>query len=389
MRDYFRHAGHVWFMAARMSEIMPPKPTVQRVIGSLLSRNIEQDYRVAGAEISATQLGRGKLQKRVDEVLRLVDLARLFGCRIGHETWYFVYRAAPNLSSQLTPETITRFLEVLDNPAQLGNLLRRLHELAVLEKVIPEYANARCLLQFNQYHKYTVDEHGIRAVEKATFFAERDDFLGQTYRGLSDKRLLHLALLIHDLGKGQERDHSIVGEEIARRTAERLQLPEPQATLLATLVLKHLDLTLLAFRRDTSDPAMLAQFVEVLGGPEGLKLLYLISCADMDAVGPGVLNDWKVEVLTELYRRMIDIVDVEPDRAPSVARRSPRRFKLSCRKRWRVTSGSPGNWRHSPNRTSPRTRRSNWPTRCSAYANSRVAKGTRGAPTAATPKHSS
>ncbi len=313
MRDYFRHAGHVWFMAARMSEITRPKPTVQRVIGSLLSRNIEQDYRIAGAEISATQLGRGKLQKRVDEVLRLVDLARLFDCRIGHETWYFVYRAAPNLSSQLTLETITRFLEILDNPAQLGDLLRRLHELAILEKVIPEYATARCLLQFNQYHKYTVDEHCIRAVEKATLFAERDDFLGQTYRGLRDKRLLHLALLIHDLGKGQQRDHSIVGEEIARRTAERLHLSEPQTTMLATLVLKHLDLTHLAFRRDTSDPVVLAKFVEDLGGPEGLKLLYLISCADMDAVGPGVLNDWKVEVLTELYRRMMDIVDVQPD----------------------------------------------------------------------------
>ena len=96
---------------------------------------------------------------------------------------------------------------MLANPVRMGELLRRLHDMGVLEKIIPAVSHARCLLQFNQYHKYTVDEHCIRAVEEVTHFAERKDALGEIYRKLQDKTTLHLALLLHDLGKGFEEDH--------------------------------------------------------------------------------------------------------------------------------------------------------------------------------------
>ena len=112
---------------------------------------------------------------------------------------------------------------LLDNPERLGELLRRLLEIGVLEKIIPEFAHARCLLQFNQYHKYTVDEHSIRAVEEATRFGERQDALGEAYSHLQDKRMLHLAMLIHDLGKGYEEDHSDVGRRIALENGRALR----------------------------------------------------------------------------------------------------------------------------------------------------------------------
>ena len=104
----------------------------------------------------------------------------------------------------------------------LGELLHQLHEAGVLERVIPEFAHARCLLQFNEYHKYTVDEHCLRAVERATDFARERGLLAHVYRGLKEKRTLHLALLIHDLGKGFVEDHSEVGLRIAEHTAAAL-----------------------------------------------------------------------------------------------------------------------------------------------------------------------
>src|SRR4029079_17877451 len=141
-------------------------------------------------------------------------------------------RTAPKYSNEPKPTLVDRFLKILANPTRLGELLRRLHDMGVLEKIIPEFHHARSLLQFNQYHKYTVDEHCIRAVEEATKFAERDDTLGDVYRSLGDKTTLHLALLLHDLGKGFEEDHSEVGRRIAQETASRFGLPREQAETL-------------------------------------------------------------------------------------------------------------------------------------------------------------
>ncbi|MEM6329095.1 MAG: DUF294 nucleotidyltransferase-like domain-containing protein, partial [Planctomycetota bacterium] len=303
MRDYFRHAGHVWFLAARVSELSSPPRAVTTVLGAVLGRSIEKDYRLDGREITATPIGRGKLTRRLDEALRLVDLARLSDRRISQDTWYLVYRSAPNYSAAPAPAVSERFLDILQNPAQLGGLLRRLHDLGVLEKVIPEFTHARCLLQFNQYHKFTVDEHCIRAVEEATRFADRDDLLGQVYGGLRGKRQLHLALLMHDLGKGHEQDHSVLGEAIARSNGRRLGLAEPEVRQLEFLIRRHLWMSHLAFRRDMGDAELVADFAQQVGSLETLQMLFVLTCADLAAVGPGVLNAWKVSVLSDLYAK--------------------------------------------------------------------------------------
>jgi [protein-PII] uridylyltransferase len=207
---------------------------------------------------------------------------------------------------------------------RLGELLRRLHELGVLEKVIPEFAHARSLLQFNQYHKYTVDEHCIRAVEEATRFAERDDTVGNIYRGLPDRAILHLALLLHDLGKGFEEDHSEVGRRIARSTAERFRLPPEHAEALEFLVHKHLRMSHLALKYDTTQPQLVARFADEVGSRSRLDLLYLVTCADLAAVGPDVLNSWKVEVLSELLFRAAQKLSAQDEAAADDDRDSER-----------------------------------------------------------------
>ena len=182
-------------------------------------------------------------------------------------------------------------------------MLRLLHEVRALEKLVLGFDHARHLLQFNQYHKYTVDEHCIRAVEVATQFFSDPGPLGREYRALKNRWLLHLALLIHDLGKGYDEAHAEVGRRLAEKNARRLRLNTNQSELLVFLVHKHLRMAHLAFRRDTSDEQLILQFAHEVGSPEALQMLYLLTAADVAAVGPDTLNPWKVEVLTELYNR--------------------------------------------------------------------------------------
>ena len=314
MRDYFRHARHVWFLTNRLTDLNSPKTTVARVLEPVMAKSIEKDYRVGFTEISATQQGLEKLRRRADEVLRLLQLAREYDRRIAQETWYTIYRAAPNYAPKPDAGTCEQFLQILTKGEGLGMLLRRLHELAVLERIVPAYREARCLLQFNQYHKFTVDEHCLRSVDMATRFAERNDLLGETYRKLANPELLHLALLLHDLGKGRDGDHSVIGEAITRETAARLRLSDADGDRLALLVRWHLRMSHIAFRRDTSDPELIDQFAKLVGSQETLSMLFVLTCADMAAVGPGVLNDWKVSVLGQLYERTLEHLADAPHR---------------------------------------------------------------------------
>jgi [protein-PII] uridylyltransferase len=305
MRDYFHHTNHVWNLAHRLSEQMQPASRVSRVLDPVLGRKTDDGYQVGRYEVSATPRATARLAQSRAEVLRLADLARIEGKRISQDTWHYVYLTAPQYPSEPDRAVNESFLKILAQPERLGELLRRLHELGVLDKIVPAFVHARGLLQFNQYHKYTVDEHCIRAVEEATHFAERSDVLGGLYRGLSadDRGLLHLALLLHDLGKGYETDHSEVGLRIARDMGQRLSLPAADAQTLEFLVYRHLLMSHLAQKYDTSQPQLVARFVQQAGPQSRLDLLYLVTCADLAAVGPGVLNSWKVEVLSELYFR--------------------------------------------------------------------------------------
>lgn len=319
MRDYFHHTNHIWHLAHRVSEQMQPSSRVSRVLSPVFGRTTADDYQVGRREISATPRAMARLRQRLDEALRLADLARTEAKRINQDTWNLVYRTAPQYGTEPSPETVETFLRILGDPVRLGELLRRLHELGVLERIIPEFSHARSLLQFNQYHKYTVDEHCIRAVEEATYFAERQDTLGEVYRRLQDKQVLHLALLLHDLGKGFEEDHSVVGRRIAQHTAQRLGLSPPRAEALEFLVYRHLLMSHLALRHDTSQPQLVRRFAEQVGSQEHLDMLLVITCADLAAVGPGVLNSWKVEVLSELHFRTSPLLSAE--RAAQVQQR--------------------------------------------------------------------
>ncbi len=307
MRDYFQHTRNVSDVAEHFVAEAKQRPWVRRFAAPLLMQRYDEHFRVGMHHISVTRKGLTKLQGNLEEVLRLMDLANQTDKRIEHRTWAAIrddMSGSDNIN--VTPEAARRFMSLLNYTARLGNLLRRLHEMRVLEKLVSGMDHARGLLQFNRYHQYTVDEHSIRAVERATEFQSDGGSLGDAYRGIRQRNLLHLALLIHDLGKGFTEDHSEVGRELAVQTAERLRLSERDSQLLQFLVHKHLLMSHLAFRRDTSDESFIIDFATEVGSAENLRMLYIMTAADLAAVGPDVLNPWKVDVLSDVYDRSRD-----------------------------------------------------------------------------------
>jgi [protein-PII] uridylyltransferase len=304
MRLYFEHTGEVRYASSNFVAGARSRSGVAVFFGHLFSRSVDGDYWIGPVHIGATRRGLKKLRGDLTEVLRLMDLANLCNKRIDHPTWQAIRQEMANCESiELAPETVQRFLSLLAQPPRLGDLLRRLHQLRVLEKLVPPLCHARSLLQFNEYHKYTVDEHCIRAVERATDFQSDAGPVGEAYRQIREKRTLHLALLLHDLGKGFPDDHSDVGARLALETARHLAIPPREGELISLLVQKHLRMAHVAFRHDLNNEAVIVAFAAEVGSVEVLRLLFVLTCADVAAVGPGVLNHWKLDLLYELYDR--------------------------------------------------------------------------------------
>jgi [protein-PII] uridylyltransferase len=198
------------------------------------------------------------------------------------------------------------FLEILSSRKDPERGLRAMNEARVLGRFIPDFGRIVAQMQFNMYHHYTVDEHLIRAVgflsriERGEF-ADEDKLSHELFGHIKSRVPLYVSILLHDIAKGRDADHSEVGGDVARRLCPRLGLSPAATELVIWLVKYHLAMSDAAQRRDINDPKTVRDFAEIVQSPERLRLLHVLTVADIRAVGPGVWNGWKRQLLRELY----------------------------------------------------------------------------------------
>ena len=204
------------------------------------------------------------------------------------------------------PKVAEIFLDILARGSRPGRTLQLMNDAGLLGRFLPEFARIVGQTQLNRYHAYTVDEHTLRAVG---IIGDIDNGrLGDDHPlstaimpVIADKEALYLAMLMHDTGKGGTRGQEDDGSIAARRACERLGLSHAKADLTAWLVRHHLVMSDYAQKRDVSDPDTVAAFARIVETPERLRLLLVLTTADIRAVGPGVWNGWKGQLLRELY----------------------------------------------------------------------------------------
>ena len=307
MQTYFEHSGHIANVARHFVARHRPRTLGARVFGLLMTHRAGP-FLVGMEEIDVSSRYRRAILGDLQQILRLYYAAILYGVDLSAPLAARLKRYVPQLSGRVTPEDAKLFLTILSRSACLGRTLRSMNDVGLLQLLIPPFARARGLLQFNQYHSYTVDEHTLRAVEAAEDLEQDPGKVGEAYRAIGNKELLHLALLLHDLGKGRIEDHSEVGKLLAQEVAVHLSLSAHQTEMLVFLVHKHLQMAHLAFRRNSADPEILLKFAAEVGSPETLRMLFVLTAADLKAVGPSVWTDWKQDLLVDLYERALVVL---------------------------------------------------------------------------------
>lgn len=311
MQEYFSHTSRVAAVARRVAEVPRSSSFLMRLRNIILPQKSAEGFLIIDGMIQVPEARKDSLRKPLT-ILDVFVSAAENKALLSPELRKTIGQIALTLPDEPSREATDRFRDILRFTDGLPDTLRAMYETGILEWLVPPFASIRNLMQFNQYHSFTVDEHTLKAMDEITAFAHDESPVGSAYQGVRHRATLHLALLMHDVGKGKEGDHSIVGEQLADEVAVRLQMAANKKTMLMFLVRYHLIMPDLAFRRDITDPTMLVDFARLVGAPEQLRMLYVLTVADIRAVGPDVWSDWKGELLADLYNRAMQILSGRP-----------------------------------------------------------------------------
>ncbi len=228
------------------------------------------------------------------------------------------------------------FLDMLLSPNDPESTLRRMSEAGLLGRFLPDFGRVVAQMQYDMYHVYTVDEHTIRAIgilhDIETGKLVHDHPLSsRVVHEIESRRVLYMALFLHDIAKGRGGDHSEIGAEIALAMGKRFGFSDWETETTSWLVRHHLLMAMTAFKRDLEDPQTIIDFVAKVQSPERLRLLLVLTVADIRAVGPGVWNAWKAVLLRELYWRAAERMMGEVSDAPTAERVRQVQQELSAR----------------------------------------------------------
>ncbi|MCE8007584.1 [protein-PII] uridylyltransferase [Aestuariivita sp.] len=311
MQDYFRHATAVGdltriFLSDLEATHVKSEPLLERIFRR--RPRVKPGYAVVHNRLNIadpqTFLG-DKLN-----ILRVFEEGLRTGMLIHPDAMRLVRANLDLIDEDMRNDKEARriFLDLLLKHGNPERALRRMNELGVLSALIPEFEPIVAMMQFNMYHSYTVDEHIIQCIaqlakiEKGELIEDLPVASGILKEGIN-RKVLYVALLLHDIGKGRSEDHSQLGARIARVVAPRLGLSKSECETVEWLVRYHLLMSDLAQKRDIADPRTVRDFCKAVQTVKRLDLLCVMTVCDIRGVGPNTWNNWKAALIRALYRQ--------------------------------------------------------------------------------------
>lgn len=338
-RNFFRHARPISRWANQMlDEVAVERSSLYRQFLSWRSRVSNPDFAVVGGRV---HLQESSAAANPDVLLRLFEFLAHHGFKLSADTQTRIERALPSLSFPTGAELWAHLRSILLAPSA-ADALRDMHAVGILDVIIPEYRLIDSLIIRDFYHRYTVDEHSFTAIDSLHALKRAESDWEKRYadvlNALEQPELLYLAVLLHDVGKGLPDGSHVDGSvRVSEAAMERLGLTAEQRELVLFLVANHLEMSA-ALRRDIFDADNIRALAQKVGSSERLKMLFLLTFADIRAVNPQALSSWKAEDLWRLYvgsskelDRSADetsgLPDVQRDLAANVSTLVPHRKK--------------------------------------------------------------
>jgi [protein-PII] uridylyltransferase len=314
MRAYYRHAAQVNRLSAliihRVTECDRPRFGADYVFG----RTLREGIRLSKGHLTVTKPE--VIRNYPENLIRIFDDAQKHNCRLTHETRELLRAHLGLIDDEFRRSASANvpFFNILKGKESVYEALVEMHRSGVLGAFIPEFGRLLCMVLHDAYHIYTVDQHSLHLIKeierlKAGEYAASLPLLTQLGREAENIEVLYLGMMFHDIGKGFGGGHSEIGARMVRPIARRMRLNADDGAVVEFLVRHHLLMTHTAFRRDLEDEKTIFDFAKIMGSVNNLKLLYLLTFADVKAVGPEVWNPWKASLLGELYVKALNLLE--------------------------------------------------------------------------------
>jgi [protein-PII] uridylyltransferase len=312
MRDYYLHARVLHRVSRRL--IARCQETLGRR-GAAARRDRQQALADGLVFLDGRlYLADGRAELFTAEPTRLLKVfwhAHRLGCELSLELERAIEESLDLVDDAVrrSPAARDLVLEICRAWGRVAVTLSQMHELGLLGRYLPEFGALTCLVQYDLYHRFSADRHSLLAVEHLEALAPgqsaESEGAAQVFTELERPELLMLGMLLHDIGKAKGHGHVAKGIPLIRELTARIGLGPEDAAVVEFLVAHHLTMSHVAQRRDIDDPKTVVDFAAIVGDPQRLRMLYLLTYADMRAVGPGVLTPWQAVVLHELYARTL------------------------------------------------------------------------------------
>ncbi|RJY09389.1 [protein-PII] uridylyltransferase [Aurantiacibacter aquimixticola] len=312
MQFYFLQAKHVGHLTgvflAQLEEQTAERSRLSDFVSAITPR---RTCKVEGYLVEANRIAAPSddwFQQDPVRLLEIFAIAEREGLEVHPATIRIARRDAALVTAEVRKDRRANdlFMQVLAGRNDPETVLRWMNEAGVFGRFVPDFGKVGGQMQFDMYHHYTVDEHTIRAIGLLSAIergALKEDhpLASRILQKLGNRRVLFLAVLLHDIAKGRGGDHSVLGADVARKLCPRLGLDAKETELVAWLVRYHLLMSAFAFKRDLSDPKTIIDFVAEVQSLERLRLLTVLTIVDIRAVGPGIWNSWKRQLLADLF----------------------------------------------------------------------------------------
>ncbi len=312
MREYYLHARVIHRVSrrliARCQELLSRRGTAQRRLRqeALADGLLFFDGRLHSAEAD----GRA-FREDPTRLMKVFWHAHRLGCELSIDLERAIEDGLDLIDERFrrSPEVRDLLLAICRNWGRVAPVLGVMHEMGVLGRYLPEWGALTCLVQYDVYHRFSADQHSLLAVETLESLAPgqsaESEGIARVVTEVEKPELLILGMLLHDVGKAKGHGHVAKGIPLIKALVSRLGFAPQDAATLVFLVEHHLLMSHVAQRRDIDDPKTIEQFAAAVCDPQWLRMLYLLTYADMKAVGPGILTSWRAAVLWELYSRTL------------------------------------------------------------------------------------
>jgi [protein-PII] uridylyltransferase len=309
MRQYYLRAGGLHQLSTRIIERCAERPGshVEAMMKKLRARDIGDDFVELNRQIHILPAQRDCFRADPVRMLKIFWYRQEMGYDLSGDAKEAVRSHLDLIDDEFrrSNRALGFFLAILRAPVGVAETLRQMQQLGVLTAYVPEFARIACLVQFDYYHRYTVDEHTFVLLDHLESLRGAEDPRLQEFRRIATElrkpEILKLAILLHDIGKGEGHGHAERGVAIAEEVLGRMGLPAGDIAAVRFLVAEHLSMAHIAERRDLDDERLIIDFARLVGNEELLRMLYLLTYLDINAVGPQVWTDWKGTLLWELF----------------------------------------------------------------------------------------